>query len=282
MGNTQSKAIWRIYVGEMCTVSLFYGILYSLIIKTLVKKGFSPNDCLQLATNTGSTIHSVIMQIFMLFFFIEKKWKSSVISNPTSSGHTWVWWTSYMIIDCLLHIGFFNKYSKSIVPRRFDIVAHHFFFMLPLFLINFPDPYYWWPPLHFIALGEISNIFLNAQWFAKYFKKKKLSNQLKIAFMISWFVFRVPTVVFAYWWTIKKFQEIWKTTPIRVAICTLIILFGGSLPQIFWTRLIILKVYKSMFPNTTDESAIGTVHAHRVSLELADRCKKYYFRKKKY
>eukprot|EP00484_Ammonia_sp_Unknown_P026468 CAMPEP_0197028696 /NCGR_PEP_ID=MMETSP1384-20130603/8321_1 /TAXON_ID=29189 /ORGANISM="Ammonia sp." /LENGTH=284 /DNA_ID=CAMNT_0042457737 /DNA_START=37 /DNA_END=891 /DNA_ORIENTATION=- len=272
MGNTHSKELWSLFAYEIGAACIFYTTLYAFMVHWLRTRilDMSPKDCLSITTNIGSTLHSLLMVAFSLSFFTEQRWANPVVDEPRAAGHGICIGTAYYLIDALLHVAFFANYDAKTIPRRLDIIFHHLIsFLFPLFLVNCPDPYYGWAPLCMFMATEFSTIFLNAQWFAKYFKMPKLHKWCKLAFVSGWFLVRLPAVVYCSWWLIAYWNEIIERMPRRVFISIIAFVASGSLLQLTWTALIVLKLIKALTAsaNTNTLSAISKTHAHGVSME---------------
>eukprot|EP01084_Bolivina_argentea_P140694 247292_1 len=268
MGNFQSKQsqdLWRTYLIEIGAGTMSYALLYCYIVWKSYKKGLSPKDCLSLTTNIGSTVNGVFGTVASLWFFIDKKWKEPVTGNPGSTGHIMSFITSYFVADMALPILFYLKYSSQIVPRRYSVIFHHIIMGSMMFLINYPEPYYGWIILAICpTLGELSTVFLNAQWFGKFFKCQKLAKYAKIGFVISWFIVRIPLFLFVLWWLIYYWKRIWQEMPLRVAIVSVAVTVGLLLLNIPWTIIIILKIIKA----TSKNKIVAPKTAHGISISL--------------
>eukprot|EP01084_Bolivina_argentea_P033302 61618_1 len=114
----------------------------------------------------------------------------------------YVFFAAYMIVDMILHLYFYCKYPAKLVRRRYDTLIHHLCAALPLFLFEIPDPLYAWAPINCIIGIEISTIFLNLQWFLRYFEHTAHIKWSKIAFLLTWFMIRVPVISYSGWWLI--------------------------------------------------------------------------------
>ena len=239
-----SKAVWQGYGIEMGLVCVFYIILYIILVYKCFEHEMETKYVLYFTNNVGSTIHSIFMVFFFIFFFINQRYKSGLLSKPGMAGHAWVWWDSYMIIDLLLHIIFFAKYSSKELPKRPDLLIHHSVMIIPLFAIQYPDPIYGWPPLHALIGAEISTIFLNLKWFAKMANKLTLKKYLDTGFIITWFFVRLPISFYAFIWMVWYWKDIYNIFPLRQAIFGY--LFGtlALIPQLIWTVLLLNKMYK--------------------------------------
>eukprot|EP01084_Bolivina_argentea_P158023 275316_1 len=274
MWDQHSKKFWTVYFAEILIGSCFYGLLYFIIyMGSAFKKDSSPKHCLSVATNIASTINSFLMVAFFMFFFIDKRWGNPIKDQPKAAGHAYAFFTSYMLMDLLLHIIMYSKYPNTIIPRRYLIIIHHVLSSSLIFLIAFPDPYYGWSPLNCAIGAEVTTIFLNFQWFAAYFKNSKLASLFILLFVITWFTVRLPIFGYIIWWMIFYWDRIFDEMPFRIAFFSIFLSFAGSLIQIPWTIMIISKLIKVIWDDTPIETVTGmevphTQVTHGVTIEM--------------
>eukprot|EP01084_Bolivina_argentea_P154243 268909_1 len=155
------KVVWLVEV-------LFFSTIYVALfwkIFSISKINLPPKQSLLMATNTISTTHSVIMCLSFYDFFAYKRWETPIIAPPRLVGHLYAIGDAYMIVDLLGHIICFCIYSKAEIPRRWDIIAHHFVTATLFWFYVYPkEPVYLWTPCSAVWCIEMTTIFLNMQW----------------------------------------------------------------------------------------------------------------------
>eukprot|EP01084_Bolivina_argentea_P071393 129829_1 len=255
MTNAQSKEYWTMYSSEIFVGTVLYGLLYFCIGWKARKHNLLPNDCLQFSSNVGSTINAILVVLFSIFWFIHKRWKEKVVSNPRMNGHQWCFLTSYMIADALLLLLHYLRYPANVISRRYMLILHHIVAGGMMFLVEYPNPFYCWNATSIVLIGELSTIFLNLQWFAMYFGNKTLKKYFQVMFVISWFLVRLPAIGYLFWYMVHFRDRILNEAPIRVAISTFTLISLITAIQIPWTAVIILKIIKHVMtkknPNAT-------------------------------
>eukprot|EP01083_Nonionella_stella_P036027 98295_1 len=266
-----SMGTWTIYIYEMITGVAIYTLIYSLTIIQAHKHTLSPKHCLSFAMNIGGILNGILAVIASIYFVIDKRWNEIIIGYPRTTGHIYCYITAFFIVDTVFPIVFYLKYPQKTVPRRYDMIVHHILSMLPLFLVEIPDPIYAWNILSLIPLTEITSVMLCAQWIARHFEHTKCKERFKLSFVVTWFTVRVPLYILMVWWVIRNWEAIWRQCPLHVAVSMMVIGFGLSLLQIPWSVLIALKFMKRKPSNDQTETKNQT--AHGVSLSFIDRRK---------
>eukprot|EP01084_Bolivina_argentea_P309320 535030_1 len=270
MGNEQSKYQY-LFGAEFAASAVIYHIIFWKIYSYFDKvKHKSPKDCLNIATNTISTIHAVISCLTFYDFFKYKRWERPTIDEPRLAGHLWAIGCGYFIADLFAHFICFMAYNKKEIPRRWEIIFHHVMVLAWWFVCFWPKFIWFWAIFAIILGSEASTIFLNLQWFGKYFKRRKLTKISKILLIITWFFVRIPIVFWCVIWLIKYWKQINRDIPLRA-----IVLFTGStflmVPlQATWTFMIIWKLYRAVIKaeKTVKSPIYGT---HGTSLSFVSR-----------
>jgi len=252
-------------------------VIYWAIFWKLFKKseliGKTPKDCLSIATNTISTIHSLLSLPALFDFFYHQRWNAPLIDEPGLSGHIWAIGNGYLISDLFAHFACFMFYDKSIIPRRWDSIAHHIISLGYWFICQWPTFKNAWAIFSSMYAIELSTIFLNTQWFGKHFKMKKLEKVSKILFVITWFLVRVPVLTYVMVWLFQKFEEM-RDNP-EFPLRALVYLIIGAVPmiplQIVWTLFIAWKTIRACLMKGGVKMASkppGPGHMHGVSMEI--------------
>ena len=275
MGNNYSKEEYLYIFGTECLAStaIYWTIFWKLFAKCEFN-GKSPKDCLSISTNTISTIHSVLMLSTFFDFFYYKRYESQLISEPHLTGHIWAIGQGYVIADTLAHLTLFKAFDKSKIPRRYDIMAHHMI-GLPLWFITqwptFKNAWAFFAPIYAV---ELTTIFLNLQWFGKYFKNKRLENISKILFAATWFPTRPVICIYCLKWLIENWKEMNENPefPARAKIYMIISAFPMISLQLIWTVYIAWKLVKKCCFQNKSGDIISTpnkpTHLHGTSVEM--------------
>eukprot|EP01084_Bolivina_argentea_P292776 503424_1 len=268
MGNVQSKSKEYMYMfgGEFIFASIaYYAIFWKLFSYFQIVQKKQPMDCLNLSTNIISTIHSFISTLALLDFFTYRRWEKPTIDEPRLVGHIIAVGTGYMFADVVAHLNCYFVYKSTEVQRRWDTIIHHILNIGWWFCCEWPEFIWGWAALSPIYGGEISTLFLNAQWFAKYFKKENLKNISQILFLITWFFVRVPIAIYATWWVIKYWKKIDHDLPLYSVIYWKSLLFTMLPLQIIWSIMILIKAYRTLI---TKKSTTKPGHLHGISLSF--------------
>eukprot|EP01084_Bolivina_argentea_P154242 268908_1 len=277
MGNQHSKELWKMYSIEIGVETTLFMSLYGYLIKQTFKRQLTPKQCLYFTTNVGSTINALISTALSIFFFIDKRWEQPTVGPGKITAHLWCMMTSYFISDALLFIAFYCKYSSATVPRRWLILLHQLISLSPMFLLGIPDPIYCWNPLSILPLTELSTIFLNMQWFFKHYKQKNYQSIAEKAFFVTWFIVRIPVLIYCDYWLIKYWNQSFSKAPFALAAYLSFTMIILSLLQYIWTFIIVKRIY-SLFcvrqrarehSDTSIQSSRkpNKVHLHGISLE---------------
>merc|ERR1711971_132271 len=136
-------------------------------------------------------------------------------------------------------MGCFKVYKKSI-HTRYDIILHHLYVILSMFVALWPKAIYMWTMWPLYLATEISTPFLNMQWFAKHLKWKKLRKISQIGFLITWFTVRLPIVVYLMYALIKDSKRIIEASIVRFIGISSVAVVAYPI-QIMWTIFIIWK-----------------------------------------
>lgn len=196
-----------------------------------------------ISTCSISTIHSHICCVGVVVgFFVDELYKKEnyLVSPPGAIAIVWMLWTSYMLTDLSAHIICF---CIKPIPYRVDVIAHHTFAYLTVYLLNYPTPIYAWLVLCAPLLTEFSTIFMNFRWFAKHYNySHKLQKILNNAFVSTWFIIRYPAIFSMVVFLIYNWHSIWIIVPVRVAVCGTILILCINLLHIVWAYLLINKI----------------------------------------
>eukprot|EP01084_Bolivina_argentea_P002031 3745_1 len=222
MGKAYST-LFGIYAAEFTAgVVVYHSIFWKIFAHCENTRKLNPKQSLLFATNTLSTIHSVWFLSSFYDFFINKRWQKPLIDEPRLGGHIWSIGTAYFVVDLLGHIICFLNYNKKVIPRRWDIIAHHIVCGLGFFLWEIPTPIYAWNIASLYPLMEISTIFLNLQWFARHYKHIKMEKISKILFLVTWLLVRVPITIYTASWLFMYHNKIFKNYPMHVYVSLMV------------------------------------------------------------
>merc|ERR1719242_1231273 len=119
LGNTYSKE-YTIAAIECASGSIVYSSIFGLLFKRFLRLNKSPNDALQIATNTISTMNAAISLLGFGTLFIDKRWENPVIDAPRLGGLVLPIKYSYFLADFICTIICYIKYDKQSIPRRMD------------------------------------------------------------------------------------------------------------------------------------------------------------------
>eukprot|EP01083_Nonionella_stella_P136017 413733_1 len=241
MGNSYSKN-YKWAATEVGIGTASYSFIFWKLFRKYREAGIAPNDCLSIATNTISSINCLIGLAAFATFFTDKRWENPIIDDPKLAGHLvpLVW--TYMLVDVVAHFICYALFNKQDIPRRPDIIIHHFISLIVYPLMLIPKPIYYWF-LYTLLLGvETSTVFLNLQWFAKHFKwKKKIRGFMKFCFLMTWYGVRMPIIVVSIWWMIKYWKDILETPKYKaMGIITLNTIH--VILQVVWSIVLFVKV----------------------------------------
>merc|ERR1712228_227188 len=123
------------------------------------------------------------------------------------------------------------------------------------FWIIIPRPIYAWMVTLICLSMEFSTIFLNASFFAKWYNlNESVVRNIKLTFVISWMLVRVPGTIGIEIWIIYFAERMWNEYPLDKLICIVIIAFLNLIMQSVWTVLIIKKTYNALTLTTEDDN----------------------------
>lgn len=245
MGTAYSKH-WIEPTYVFCASSFLYNIIYAIAYKRNIT--LPPFNRLEFA----STVISNINVLCLLFgvpvaLYYERLWEVPVITDGRSIKKTlnvWTVFTTYFIVDMSweLVLWAIHRNTDNAFKLRKAILAHHVFAGSLLFLMQVPDPKYFWWPFMVFSIMEGSTFFLNLQYFVKFYGLSKRHRALsKLLFVISWFVLRVPSALYGLWWLIHYWRRIMDASLIKGSLVAFIMIFNG-LMQGTWSLLLIKHV----------------------------------------
>eukprot|EP01084_Bolivina_argentea_P099262 178432_1 len=268
MGNEQSKYV-STFSAELGISTIVYNVIFWTIFAYFQQKlKKPPKDCLNLATNSISTLNATIC-LFGLYDFLKFTRWGKVVDEPKLAGHLWAIFMGYFTADLFAHIICFMNYNQNIVPRRWDVIVHHILALGAWFGIMWPKFTWGWAFFSIALCMELPTIFLNLQWFGKYFKLKKLENVSKILFLLTWFLVRMPIVIYGFYWFIKYWKQIKKEWPLRIFIYSVVNAITMTPLQIAWSVFLLKNLWNTVKKSRIDTNSIQkTVHMHGVSLEM--------------
>eukprot|EP01084_Bolivina_argentea_P159006 276947_1 len=261
MGNQQSK-LMCMFGGEYIASTIIYHVIFWKLFTHFQKvKNKPPKDCLNIATNTISTINSIISCLAFYDFFVYQRWKKPTIDDPLLAGHIWAFGSGYFTADLIAHIVCFMAYNSKKIPRRWDVLLHHIILVNWWFIGVWPKFIYGWNVYSIFYGVEMSTIFLNLQWFGKYFENKKLENMSKKLFILTWYLVRVPIIIYCIYWFFKYWDKINNDMPLAAKIYLFVGLIFLTPLQFIWSVLIIWKAFVS-------NTAKPPPSLHGVSIDL--------------
>lgn len=148
---------------------------------------------------------------------------------------------------------FSRKNNNCVQALLWDIILHHFFFTAYIICFLIPPVYVWLNSCAALTM-EISTIFLNLNFLAKWYGcSDSVIFKFKCGFLISWFLVRVPISFIYYplylstYWS--QMQEEW---PFDKLIGVILLPLGNGIMQSIWTVQIIQKAYKSLTKKADD------------------------------
>ena len=92
-------------------------------------------------------------------------------------------YTGYTIADLMAHLACYSKFDGTVIPRRWDVILHHIFGSLWFPMSQWPTFRNAWNMMSIMWAVEITTIFLNLEWFGKYFKIPKLERISNISWV---------------------------------------------------------------------------------------------------
>eukprot|EP01083_Nonionella_stella_P126600 383263_1 len=209
----------------------------------------TPKNCLLVSTNVISIVHSFIsVSGASIAFFYDELYKieNMVISEPGLLAYVWVVWMSYMLADLISQHILYFYYDTKTIKRRYDIIAHHVVSYALCPIMNIPLPIYGWFILLWPPMTETSSIFLNLQWFGKYYEWSASKQQcVKTWFYITWFTIRLPAIITMFSWLIPFWNDMVSLWPVHVIIASV---GAGSVIvslHCIWTTRIVTGICKA-------------------------------------
>eukprot|EP01084_Bolivina_argentea_P038653 71485_1 len=260
MGNVLSKQ-WisglSSYGLGLCVYSAVYAISF---LRRMKMHGNTRKDSMEFASSVISIINALFVTITAAFFMLyHKYWDTPVRCQPGLYFEACLFSNSYFTVDGLADILIWtiNKNTKHKFKLRIDVVLHHIFAHLFIPLLEIPNPVYFWFLLSMASFIEISTIFLNIQFFAKFLNlSKKFKAISKFGFVLSWFMCRLPASIAMIWWLVHYFTNI-KSLPLIKSVSVSILVILNGIVQGLWSIQIIKKIIQYLMHTETGEVIHG-------------------------
>ena len=187
---------------------------------------------------------------FTISFFYHKYWEDPLYGEPGIASYGLAVFCAYLMVDMFAMFAVYFTHNLPSILR--DIILHHVVFIGSVIVIQFPLPLYGWIVISGLLSMEISTVFLNGQFMAKWYKcSESFIFKFKLGFVISWLLVRVPATIalsaYCYLFGYRMVTE-WplvKGVTYLLASAAIIIL------QLFWTVLIIKKMYRTLVAKDT-------------------------------
>ena len=174
-------------------------------------------------------------------------WEDPLYGTPGIAFDISAVFAAYLVVDMMAGIVVHFRYNfKSIL---WDVILHHLFFIIALLAMEYPDPAYFWIIVCALYSMEISTIFLNGQFMAKWYKlSESVIFRFKMGFLISWFVVRVPvSFVIIPGYLYLHWDRMWEEIPFRNCVVYMVEAASNAIMQSIWTVLIVRKTYRVLF-----------------------------------
>lgn len=209
---------------------------------------YTPENCAKYATCVLSTINSCIVGTAgPIAIVYHRYWEDPLYGTPGIAMAASVVFVSYLLVD--LVAGFVVHFTYRLDALHWDVIAHHILFTLELASIGYPDLIYqWWPICHMYTM-EISTIFLNGQFLAKWYRmSESVIFKFKMGFLISWFTVRVPVAFVVMPGYLYLYWDIVRTElPMRYLVGYIVGATMSAALQSMWTVALIKKVFVTFY-----------------------------------
>eukprot|EP01083_Nonionella_stella_P063920 166117_1 len=212
-------------------------------------EAFCPERCMLFANVSVSTINAVICSLSSLFLFYAPYWDDPIYGTAIPVYYVTAVTQAYFIVDLTCEVVVYLKYE---LPRfRWDTLLHHGSVLIYMFWILIPEPIYAWIVTEIAIAMEFSTIFLNASFFAKWYHAKETTiHNIKMGFVLMWFLVRVPGSIAILVWIILFAERILKEYPHDKFGGIIFISTANVIIQGVWTVMIIRKLYRTFVQPT--------------------------------
>merc|ERR1719295_1523854 len=184
----------------------------------------------------------------VISFFYHKYWEDPLYGEPGIASYGLAIFASYLGVDTIAMVAVYFKHNMSLL---WDVILHHVIFIACVIaLMHIMNG---WIVISGLLSMEISTIFLNGQFMAKWYKcSESIIFKFKLGFVISWLLVRVPVAligmpIYCYLYGGRMLTE-WtlaKGVGYLAGSVSIILL------QLYWTILILKKMYRTLFAKDT-------------------------------
>ena len=248
----QAHHLWRRWSVVLCLSIVFYSLLYLHAFRRQRSRStsalpYTPLNCSKYASCVLSTINAIILSVGgPTAVYYHRYLNDPLYGTPGIAFYVHATFLGYLTVDAVAIIIVHCTYRLKAL--MWDVILHHLLFIICCLWQQIPLPHYAWITACAAYIMEVSTIFLNGNFMAKWYKcSESVIFRFKLGFLISWFLVRVPvTFVFfpGYW--ILYGKRVWLEFPIDKAMAIIVLPAANLVMQSIWTLHITKKAYKTL------------------------------------
>lgn len=223
---------------------------------------YTTENCARYASCVLSLSNSTICSAAgPIAFFYHRYWESvhsMIFGTPGLTFYISALFCGWLVTDMLTMVTVCCIYRLKL---SWDVILHHILFLAVMLFMEIPIPQYLWVVGTFAYTMEVSTVFLNCKFFAKWYQcSESVVLKFKYAFLAAWMLVRAPiSLVVPPIYLILFGEQMFEQYPLHKFIGALLLCLGNVVLQGIWTVLILRKAYNTFTNKKDDVTAVDNI-----------------------